>query len=57
MHGTKDIPERTFKLIEPIIKDKKIIFCLELPRQVEKELYKYLNKEISKKELFKSRYL
>ncbi len=57
IHGTKEIPEKTIELIEPIIKNKKIIFCLELPKQAEKELYKYLNKKISKEELFKSKYL
>ena len=57
IHGTKEIPEKIFELIKSVIKNKKIIFCLELPKQAEKELYKYLNKNIIREELFKSKYL
>ena len=57
IHGTKEIPKKTFELIKPAIKNKKNIFCLELPKQAEKELYKYLNKKISKEDLFKCNFL
>src|SRR3989344_2614767 len=57
IHGTKEIPEKIFELIKPAIKNKKNIFCLELPKQAEKELYKYLNKKIIKEELFKCNFL
>ena len=57
IHGTKEIPEKIFEIIRSILKKKKIIFCLELPQQAEKELYAYLNKKMSEKEFLQSKYL
>src|SRR3989338_475631 len=38
-------------------KNNKIIFCLEIPKQAEKELYGYLNGKIKKLQLLNSIYL
>ena len=57
IHGTKKIPISALKLIYPIIKKNKIIFCLEIPKQTDKKLYKYLNDKIKKKEFLDSFFL
>lgn len=57
IHGTKEISKITFELIRPLFKNNKIIFCLEIPKQAEKELYRYLNGKIKKQQLLNSIYL
>lgn len=57
IHGTKEIPKTTFERIRPLFKNNKIVFCLEIPKQAEKELYEYLNGKTKKQQLLNSIYL
>ncbi len=57
IHGTKEIPKKTTDIVKELAINKKIIFCVELPKQLEKELNNFLDNKISKKELFSSMYL
>ena len=56
IHGTKEIPQKTKELIYQL-KNKSIIFCGEFPYQAEREIEKYIKGQITKKELFTSKYL
>lgn len=57
IHGTNEIPKSVFKLFYPIIKKNKIIFCLEIPKQADKELYRHLNNKIKKRDFLNSSFL
>src|SRR3989344_8699808 len=52
IHGTKEIPEKVEQLLNKILDNEKIIFCLELPKQAEKYLQNYFNNIINNNELF-----
>lgn len=54
-HGKKAITEKVFSIIKEL--EGKIIFCVELPQEVEDLLQKLLQKKITEKELFASPYL
>jgi len=56
IHGTKEIPEKVKELIS-MLKKRSLIFCGEFPYQAETEIEMYLRGEITKKELFTSKYL
>ena len=57
IHGTEEIPLRVFELLKETIKNKKVVFCLEIPKEANIELYKYLQGIIGKDKLFSSVYL
>ncbi len=56
IHGTTEIPKIVFDIIK-CIKNEKIIFCLEIPEQAERELYLYLNNKIKEDEFLYSNYI
>ncbi len=57
IHGTKEIPNLTLEFVLPAIKNRNVIFFLEIPKESEKELYKYLNSTINKRRFLNSVYL
>jgi len=54
-HGKKSISEKVFSLIENL--EGKIIFCVELPQEVEDLLQKFLQGKITRNFFFASPYL
>ena len=58
IHGTKEIPVYIRKLCRIILRDRNnILYLLELPKEIEPKINKFIRKEISKKELIKDRLL
>lgn len=57
IHGTSEIPKKVIGLIKNLAKTNKIVFCLELPKQIEQELNEFLKKKVTKDKLLSSPYL
>ena len=56
IHGVREINYRIFEILKALGKEK-IVLCIEMPRQAEDILIKFLQGKISKNELFKSEHL
>ncbi len=57
MHGTEEIPAVTLQIMQQLAKERTIVFCTELPQQIEPYFTKFFQHKITKNELFSSIYL